>query len=257
MEAAAGGKRAYSIIVPTYNERLNIALIVYLIFKHLPDVNFEIIIVDDGSPDGTQDIVKQLQQVYSEDRVLLRARPRKLGLGTAYLHGLKHASGEFVIIMDADLSHHPKYLPNFISLEECVFFNRVLSLTRKQKETGADVVTGTRYVKNGGVHGWNLMRKLTSRGANVLAQTLLQPGASDLTGSFRLYKRDVLEDLISSCVSKGYVFQMEMIVRATRKGYHIEEVPITFVDRVFGISKLGGSEIVEYLKGLVYLLLTT
>ncbi|RLN19687.1 dolichol-phosphate mannosyltransferase subunit 1 [Panicum miliaceum] len=136
----------------------------------------------------------------------------------------------------------PKYLPSFI---------------RKQKETGADVVTGTRYIKNGGVHGWNLMRKLTSRGANVLAQTLLQPGASDLTGSFRLYKRDVLEDLISSCVSKGYVFQMEMIVRATRKGYHIEEVPITFVDRVFGISKLGGSEIVEYLKGLVYLLLTT
>uniref|UniRef100_A0A0A9CZQ8 dolichyl-phosphate beta-D-mannosyltransferase n=1 Tax=Arundo donax TaxID=35708 RepID=A0A0A9CZQ8_ARUDO len=105
-EAAAGGKRAYSIIVPTYNERLNVALIVYLIFKHLPDVNFEIIIVDDGSPDGTQDIVKQLQQVYGEDRILLRARPRKLGLGTAYLHGLKHASGEFVVIMDADLSHH-------------------------------------------------------------------------------------------------------------------------------------------------------
>ncbi|KAF7068866.1 hypothetical protein CFC21_074577 [Triticum aestivum] len=222
---AGGGRPEYSIIVPTYNERLNIALIVYLIFKHPPDAKFEIIIVDDGSPDGTQDIVKQLQQVYGEDRVLLRARPRKLGLGTAYMHGLKHASGEFVVIMDADLSHHPKYLPSFIS--------------------------------NGGVHGWNLMRKLTSRGANVLAQTLLQPGASDLTGSFRLYKRSVLEDVISSCVSKGYVFQMEMIVRATRKGYHIEEVPITFVDRVFGISKLGGSEIVGYLKGLVYLLLTT
>ncbi|KAM3261823.1 hypothetical protein ACQJBY_052485 [Aegilops geniculata] len=222
---ADGGRPEYSIIVPTYNERLNVALIVYLIFKHLPDAKFEIIIVDDGSPDGTQDIVKQLQQVYGEDRVLLRARPRKLGLGTAYMHGLKHASGEFVVIMDADLSHHPKYLPSFIS--------------------------------NGGVHGWNLMRKLTSRGANVLAQTLLQPGASDLTGSFRLYKRSVLKDVISSCVSKGYVFQMEMIVRATRKGYHIEEVPITFVDRVFGISKLGGSEIVGYLKGLVYLLLTT
>ncbi|KAM0928108.1 hypothetical protein ACQ4PT_002275 [Festuca glaucescens] len=239
---AGGGKPEYSIIVPTYNERLNVALIVYLIFKHLRDAKFEIIIVDDGSPDGTQDIVKQLQQVYGEDRVLLRARPRKLGLGTAYIHGLKHASGDFVVIMDADLSHHPKYLPSFI---------------RKQKETGADIVTGTRYVNNGGVHGWNLMRKLTSRGANVLAQTLLRPGASDLTGSFRLYKRSVLEDVISSCVSKGYVFQMEMIVRATRKGYHIEEVPITFVDRVFGISKLGGSEIVGYLKGLVYLLLTT
>ncbi|XP_027075603.2 dolichol-phosphate mannosyltransferase subunit 1-like isoform X2 [Coffea arabica] len=232
----------YSIIIPTYNERLNIALLVYLIFKHLPNVNFEIIVVDDGSPDGTQDIVKQLQSVYGEDRIPLRARPTKLGLGTAYIHGLKHASGNFVVIMDADLSHHPKYLPNFI---------------KKQMETGADIVTGTRYVKGGGVHGWNLMRKLTSRGANVLAQTLLWPGVSDLTGSFRLYRKSVLEDVIGSCVSKGYVFQMEMIVRTTRKGYNIAEVPITFVDRVYGSSKLGGSEIVEYLKGLIYLLLTT
>lgn len=136
----------------------------------------------------------------------------------------------------------PKYLPSFI---------------RKQLETGASIVTGTRYVKGGGVHGWNLMRKLTSRGANVLAQTLLWPGVSDLTGSFRLYRKSVLEDVISSCVSKGYVFQMEMIVRASRKRYHIEEVPITFVDRVYGSSKLGGSEIVEYLKGLAYLLVTT
>ncbi|GJR12410.1 dolichol-phosphate mannosyltransferase subunit 1 [Tanacetum coccineum] len=202
------------------------------------DVDFEIIVVDDGSPDGTQDIVKQLQQVYGEDRILLRARPKKLGLGTAYIHGLKHASGNFVVIMDADLSHHSNKF-------------------RKQIETSADIVTGTRYVRGGGVHGWTLMRKLTSRGANVLAHTLLWPGVSDLTGSFRLYKKSVLEDIISSCVSKGYVFQMEMIVRASRKGYHIEEVPITFVDRVYGSSKLGGSEIVEYLKGLVYLLVTT
>ncbi|CAN7042314.1 unnamed protein product [Brassica oleracea var. botrytis] len=224
-------KYKYSVIVPTYNERLNIALI--------------IIVVDDGSPDGTQEIVKQLQDLYGEDRILLRARAKKLGLGTAYIHGLKHATGDFVVIMDADLSHHPKYLPSFIKY------------VKKQLETNASIVTGTRYVKGGGVHGWNLMRKLTSRGANVLAQTLLWPGVFDLTGSFRLYKKSVLEDVISSCVSKGYVFQMEMIVRATRKGYHIEEVPITFVDRVFGTSKLGGSEIVEYLKGLVYLLLTT
>lgn len=235
-------KNKYSIIIPTYNERLNIALIIYLIFKHLRSVDFEIIVVDDGSPDGTQDIIKQMQLVYGEDRIKLRARPKKLGLGTAYYHGLKHAAGEFVIIMDADLSHHPKYLPSFI---------------RKQTETGASIVTGTRYVSGGGVHGWNLMRKLTSRGANVLAQTFLWPGVTDLTGSFRLYRKSVLEDVISSCVSKGYVFQMEMIVRASRKGYHIEEVPISFVDRVFGSSKLGGSEIVEYLRGLAYLLFTT
>ncbi|XP_004505127.1 dolichol-phosphate mannosyltransferase subunit 1 [Cicer arietinum] len=242
MDAQQKQKNKYSIIVPTYNERLNISLIIYLIFKHLRDVDFEVIIVDDGSPDGTQDVVKQLQQVYGEDKILLRARPRKMGLGTAYIHGMKHASGNFVVIMDADLSHHPKYLPGFI---------------RKQLETSADIVTGTRYVKGGGVHGWNLMRKLTSRGANVLAQTLLWPGVSDLTGSFRLYRKSALEDIISCCVSKGYVFQMEMIVRASRKGYRIEEVPITFVDRVYGSSKLGGSEIVEYLKGLVYLLMTT
>ncbi|KAK4428347.1 Dolichol-phosphate mannosyltransferase subunit [Sesamum alatum] len=202
-------KNKYSIIVPTYNERLNIALIVYLIFKHLQNVNFEIIVVDDGSPDGTQEIVKQLQQVYGEDRILLRPRPKKLGLGTAYMHGLNHATGNFVVIMDADLSHHVR--------EKCFEF-------RKQIETGASIVTGTRYVKGGGVHGWNLMRKLTSRGANVLAQTLLLA---------RLYQKSVLEDVISSCV------------------------PITFVDRVYGSSKLGGSEIVEYLKGLVYLLRVT
>ncbi|KAK9220553.1 hypothetical protein WN943_009204 [Citrus x changshan-huyou] len=243
MEETNKNKNKYSIIIPTYNERLNIALIVYLIFKHLRDVDFEIIVVDDGSPDGTQEVVKQLQQLYGEDRIeKLDLNARLQSLGTAYIHGLKHASGSFVVIMDADLSHHPKYLPSFI---------------KKQLETGASIVTGTRYVRSGGVHGWNLMRKLTSRGANVLAQTLLWPGVSDLTGSFRLYKKSVLEDVISSCVSKGYVFQMEMIVRACRKGYHIEEVPITFVDRVFGSSKLGGSEIVEYLKGLLYLLITT
>ncbi|RID58150.1 hypothetical protein BRARA_F01465, partial [Brassica rapa] len=194
------------------------------------------------SHDGTQEIVKQLQDLYGEDRNLLRARAKKLGLGTAYIHGLKHATGDFVVIMDADLSHHPKYLPSSI---------------KKRLEKNASIVTCTRYVKGGGVHRWNLMRKLTSRRANVLAQTLLWPDVSDLTRSFMLYKKSVLEDMISSCVSKCCVFQMEMIVRATRKGYHIEEVPITFVDRVFGTSKLEGSEIVEYLKGLVYLLLTT
>ncbi|XP_057807726.1 dolichol-phosphate mannosyltransferase subunit 1-like [Salvia miltiorrhiza] len=176
MEAKAEGNK-YSIIVPTFNERLNIALIVYLIFKHLPNVNFEIIVVDDGSPDGTQEIVKQLQEVYGEDRILLRPSPKKLGLVTAYVHGLKHATGNFVVIMDADLSHHPKYLPSFI---------------KKQMETSASIVTGTRYVKGGGVHGWNLMRKLTSRGANVLAQTFLWPGVSDLTGLFSYYTTTII-----------------------------------------------------------------
>ena len=191
----------------------------------------EIVIVDDNSPDGTQDVVAQLQKIYP-GKIKLHARPGKLGLGSAYIDGLGQCTGEFVILMDADLSHHPKVIPEFI---------------KKQRETGADIVTGTRYAQNGGVYGWDLNRKLTSRVANFLAGTLLAPQASDLTGSFRLYKKNVLERCLKSVKSRGYVFQMEIIVRAQYFGYSIEEVPITFVDRIFGESKLGAGEILAYL----------
>nr|XP_054772055.1 dolichol-phosphate mannosyltransferase subunit 1-like [Lytechinus pictus] len=204
--------------------------------------DFEIIVIDDGSPDGTLEVAKQLQDIYGTDKIVLRPRAKKLGLGTAYIHGIKHATGNYVIIMDADLSHHPKFIPEFIRL---------------QKEEGCDVVSGTRYQGTGGVYGWDLKRKIISRGANFLAQVLLRPGASDLTGSFRLYKKEVLQRLIDSCVSKGYVFQMEMIVRARQFGYKVGEVPITFVDRFYGESKLGGSEIISYAKGLLYLFAST
>lgn len=120
-----------------------------------------------------------------------------------------------------------------------------------------DVVSGTRYLGSGGVYGWDFKRKLISRGANFVTQLLLRPGASDLTGSFRLYKKDVLEKLINSCVSKGYVFQMEMIIRARQFNFSLCEVPITFVDRVYGESKLGGSEIIQFAKALFYLFATT
>ncbi|XP_014270882.1 dolichol-phosphate mannosyltransferase subunit 1 isoform X1 [Halyomorpha halys] len=234
----------YSILLPTYNERENLPIIIWLISQYLTkkDYNFEIIIIDDGSPDGTQEVAKELQKIYGDDVILLRPREKKLGLGTAYVHGIKHASGNFIIIMDSDLSHHPKFIPKFIE---------------KQKEGNFDVISGSRYISGGGVSGWDFKRKLVSRGANFLTQLLLRPGASDLTGSFRLYKKDVLEKLISSCISKGYVFQMEMIIRARQFNYTIGEVPITFVDRVYGESKLGGSEIVQFAKGLLYLFATT
>ncbi|PKU38281.1 hypothetical protein llap_11415 [Limosa lapponica baueri] len=157
--------------------------------------NFEIIIIDDGSPDGTQEIAKQLEKIYGSDKI--------------------------------------------------------------QKEGNFDIVSGTRYKGNGGVYGWDLKRKLISRGANFITQVLLRPGASDLTGSFRLYRKEVLQKLMEKCVSKGYVFQMEMIVRARQLGYTIGEVPISFVDRVYGESKLGGNEIVSFLKGLLTLFATT
>jgi dolichol-phosphate mannosyltransferase len=201
-------------------------------------LDWELIIVDDGSPDGTQDIAKQLQKVYSEKRILLKPRAGKLGLGTAYVHGLQFATGSFVIIMDADFSHHPKFIWEMIQL---------------QKTKDYDIVTGTRYAGNGGVYGWDLKRKFVSRGANLFADTLLRPGVSDLTGSFRLYKKQVLEKVIKSTESKGYTFQMEMMVRAKAMGFTVAEVPISFVDRVYGESKLGGDEIVEYAKGVLNL----
>src|ERR1700753_2981802 len=141
-------------------------------------LDWEIIIIDDASPDGTQEIAKQLQKVYP-DRIQLRARAGKLGLGTAYVHGLQFAKGDFVIIMDADFSHHPKFIAEMIKV---------------QATKDYDIVTGTRYAGNGGVSGWDLRRKLVSKGANIFADTLLRPGVSDLTGSFRVYKKSVLEE---------------------------------------------------------------
>lgn len=173
---------------------------------------------------------------------MLKPRAGKLGLGTAYVHGLQFVTGNYVIIMDADFSHHPKFIPHFIKI---------------QADTNCDIVTGTRYRSNrgliGGVYGWDAKRKLTSCGANILADFLLNPGVSDLTGSFRLYKKEALVTVIEKTQSKGYTFQMEMMTRAKAMGMKVEECPITFVDRLYGESKLGGEEIVEYLKGLLWL----
>ncbi|PYH89809.1 nucleotide-diphospho-sugar transferase [Aspergillus ellipticus CBS 707.79] len=231
----------YSVILPTYNERKNLPIIVWLLERTFREnnLNWEIIVVDDGSPDGTLEIAKQLQAHYGDNHILLKPRAGKLGLGTAYVHGLQFVTGNYVIIMDADFSHHPKFIPEMI---------------RIQKETDSDIVTGTRYASRGdikgGVYGWDLFRKFTSRTANLIADVMLMPGVSDLTGSFRLYKKSVLEKVIHSTVSKGYSFQMEMMVRAKAMGFRVAECPITFVDRLYGESKLGGSEIVEYLKGV-------
>jgi len=226
--------------MPTYNERQNLPLITYLLVKTFEanNLKFEIVVIDDNSPDKTAEVCMQLQSIYGANRIVLHRRPSKLGLGTAYVAGLGVARGNFVILMDADLSHHPKFIPQFI---------------KKQQEGDFDIVTGTRYVGGGGVAGWDFHRKLTSRVANFLAQQLLAPPASDLTGSFRLYKRTALERLLSSSSSKGYAFQMEMLVRANHHRLRVAEVPITFVDRIYGKSKLGPNEVFLYLKGLIKL----
>jgi len=231
------GSNKYSVLLPTYNERQNLPIMIDLLVETFENnhLAYEIVIVDDNSPDHTADVARQLQALYGDDRIRLLCRAGKLGLGTAYRDGLSLCTGNFVFLMDADFSHHPKFIPAFIA---------------EQARADFDVVSGTRYRSGGGVHGWDLRRKLTSRVANYLAAVLLSPPCSDLTGSFRLYKRDVLERVIRSFEPSGYVFQMEMVVRVAKEGYTIGEVPITFVDRIYGTSKMGGNEIVNYLQAL-------
>lgn len=234
----------YSIILPTYNERENLPIIFYLIDKYLSEagLEYEVVIVDDHSPDGTLRIAQAIQKSFGSKRVSIVSREGKLGLGTAYIAGLKVANGERIILMDADLSHHPKFIP---------------AMVRAMEEKRVDVVTGTRYLSGGGVAGWDYKRKLVSKGANILADFLLNPGISDLTGSFRLYERHALEKILGKVTCKGYAFQMEIVVLAKKAGYKFAEVPITFVDRLYGESKLGGREILLYIKGLLTLFLTT
>lgn len=234
----------YSVILPTYNERENLPIIYYLIDKAFSDakLDYQVVVVDDASPDGTIEIAKALQKSYGRDKVTIVSRKGKLGLGSAYASGLKEAKGDRIVLMDADLSHHPKFIPQMVALMD---------------STKADIVTGTRYRPGGGVAGWDMFRKLTSKGANFLADFLMNPGVSDLTGSFRLYEKNAIGTVLPLVQSKGYAFQMEIVVRAKQQGLKIEEVPITFVDRIYGQSKLGTKEIMLYLKGLITLFFTT
>lgn len=230
----------YSIIIPTYDERENIGIIVSMIFSNLKehDIDFEIVVVDDNSPDGTSLEVEKLIKIFGGKNLKLLKRPGKLGLGTAYIDGFSQTTGDLIFLMDADFSHHPKFLIDFIN---------------KQDSLDYDIVTGTRYIHPGGVNGWNVLRKLISRGANFFAGFLLRPVASDLTGSFRLYKRHVFEKLIKNVNNVGYAFQMEIIIRAQYSGITIGEVPITFVDRIYGYSKLGLKEVFIYFQTVIKL----
>jgi len=228
----------YTILLPTYNEVDNLPFMIWLINDAFTKsgYNWEVIIIEDSSPDNTLEAALRLQKIFGVSRIVIHSRPGKMGLGSAYIDGIELATGNFIIIMDADMSHHPKEIAKFIE---------------KQAQSDFDIVTGTRYTGDGGVWGWNLKRKFISRTANYIADCLLNLQVSDITGSFRLYKKSVLKHLMSVCESTGYVFQMEMIVRAKQYKYTIGEVPITFVDRIFGESKLGGVEIGMYLNGLL------
>ena len=226
------------VVVATYNERENIEALVTQILENAGGC--KVLVIDDSSPDGTGQIARGMAA--RDERVELLERPAKLGLGTAYLVGFHHAlthGYERVITMDADFSHHPKHLPAILA---------------RAAEPTVDIVIGARYVKGGGVVGWPLYRRVLSFGANTFARTMLGLKAHDCTGAYRCYSRKVVEELeLDAVVSHGYSALIELLWHCQKGGYRIEEVPITFVDRELGQSKVSRSEILRGLTTVVRL----
>lgn len=209
------------IIIPTYNERENIERMLAAVHAAVPDV--DVLVVDDGSPDGTGDLVEARGK--TDRRVQLLRRSGKLGLGTAYLAGFAYAlerDYERVFEMDADFSHDPKYLQPMLDASE-----------------HADMVIGSRYVEGGGTVDWGLSRRLISRGGGLYARTILGLDIQDLTAGFVCYRRSTLEAIaLSDVFSTGYCFQIELKYRVHRAGLRLVELPIVFPDRVAGVSKM-------------------
>lgn len=224
------------VIIPTYNEIENIEKMVRAVFD-LPR-EFELLIVDDGSPDGTADKVKELQKEFT-GKLHIEERKGKLGLGTAYIHGFKWALArdyDFIFEMDCDFSHNPKDLVRL--LEAC--------------ENGADVAVGSRYTKGGQVSNWPIGRILMSYFASVYVRMVLWLPVKDTTAGFKCYRKKVLQTVDLDAVRfMGYAFQIEMKYRAYKKGFKIVEVPIMFTDRVLGASKMSTKIFKEAFVGVV------
>ena len=212
-------------MLPTYNEAENVEAIVRAALPHLAStgIGHRVLVVDDGSPDGTGDIADRLAAEIENVQVLHRAR--KEGIGPAYLAGFAHAmasGADLLLEMDADFSHDPADLPRLIEAAD-----------------RADLVLGSRYVPGGGVTDWGLGRRLVSRGGSLYAQILLGVPVHDLTGGFKCFRREVLERLdLESVGTDGYGFQIEMTYRALRAEFRVEELPIVFRERRVGSSKM-------------------
>ena len=224
------------VIIPTYNEIENIEKMIRTVFD-LPR-QFEILIVDDGSPDGTAIKVKELQKEYP-NILHIEERSGKLGLGTAYIHGFKWAlknNYDFIFEMDCDFSHDPKDLVRL--LEAC--------------ENRADVAVGSRYCKGGKVHNWPIGRILMSYFASVYVRMVLWLPVKDTTAGFKCYRKKVLETIeLDRIKFMGYAFQIEMKYRAYKKGFKIVEVPIMFTDRILGVSKMSTKIFKEAFIGVI------
>jgi dolichol-phosphate mannosyltransferase len=217
------------VVVPTYNEALNIERLVRAVLSQGPQ--FDILVVDDNSPDGTSDIVAALAA--QSPRVQLLRRAGKLGLGSAYIagfrYGLQHGYS-YICEMDADFSHQPHYLPQLLSCAE----------------QAADIALGSRNVPGGRVENWSFVRNLISKGGSLYARTMLNMPVYDCTGGFKCFRSEVLQQInLDSIRSNGYAFQVEMNYRCYRAGFRIREIPIVFPDRVAGSSKMSRQIVAE------------
>ena len=224
------------VIIPTYNEIENIEKMIRTVFD-LP-TRIEILIVDDGSPDGTAAKVKELQQEFT-NQLHIEERKGKLGLGTAYIHGFKWAlinNYDYIFEMDCDFSHNPQDLIRL--LEAC--------------ENGADVAVGSRYCKGGQISNWPIGRILMSYFASVYVRFILWLPVKDTTAGFKCYRKKVLETIeLDRIKFMGYAFQIEMKYRAYKKGFKIQEVPILFTDRILGVSKMSTKIFKEAFLGVL------
>ena len=210
------------IVTPTYNERDNLAAFLDGVFEVLPEAHC--LVVDDASPDGTGALADQIAK--QDPRVKVLHRPGKLGLGSAYLDAFRRGIAEgydLLFEMDTDLSHDPRYLPDFL----------------EAFAAGADLVIGSRNVPGGGVEGWGVGRHVLSKGGSLYSRMLLGIDIRDLTSGYKGFRREVLEAIeLDEVRSEGYSFQIELTYRALLRGYRVHEVPIVFVDRRAGQSKM-------------------
>ncbi|MEW5850871.1 MAG: polyprenol monophosphomannose synthase [Myxococcota bacterium] len=222
------------VLIPTYNERENLPSIVGEVLRTAP---VDVLVIDDNSPDGTGAVADGLAD--ADKRVHVLHRPGKQGLGRAYIAGFKWALQQpykYIFEMDADFSHQPRYLPDFL-----------------HEIQSYDLVLGSRYIRGGGTVNWGLLRKIISRGGSLYARSILNAGlppgnvhVKDLTGGFKCFRREVLEAIdLDSIESSGYAFQIEMTYRAHRKGFRIKEIPIVFYEREAGRSKMSQKIVVE------------
>ena len=224
------------IIIPTYNELENLRPLLQEIFLYAPDS--DVLVVDDNSPDGTGKLADEIHNENPHVHALHRAG--KLGLGTAYIAGFKYAVAhdyDAAFEMDADFSHDPRYLPDFLKAIE-----------------HADLVIGSRYIQGGGTPNWSFLRRFISGGGNIFARFMLGIPVHDCTAGFRCYRRQVLESIdLDTIQSQGYAFQVEMAYRVMQQGFKIVETPIVFMDRRIGKSKMSRKIVIE---AFIYVLRT-